>query len=745
MAKEVLFERGRKHIHVTSDKVKTWVKSPSFSATFFKELFLISKKPLLFLFIGLLLLLLLIPIITYIVFTHDIQNKDRILNRNAIGLTLEDKDGKEFFTFYQPKQITYTPLSDIPLTMQEAAIAAEDRDFYTNPGFSIRGILRAVRENLEAKDIVQGGSTITQELVKTALLNSERNFLRKYQELILAIELSRRYSKDDILELYLNSVYFGEGAFGIENASQAYFNIPAKQLNLAQSALLAGLLPAPSAYSPLSNNPMIAKRNQERILDTMSELDYITTTEATKAKDQPLSYSTKPKDPINVVAPHFALMVKNELVKKYGEETVIRSGFKVRTTLNLAWQTYAERVVRQNVQALRFNDVSNGAAVIISPQTGEVNALVGSIGWENTEFGTVNMATTPRQPGSSFKPIIYADAIQQQLVTAATLLDDKPLTFADGYKPQNYDKQFRGFVTVRQALANSLNIPAVGVMEKVGVKNGLDFAKQLGITTLSDSRDYGLSLVLGSGEVPLLEMTNAYAAFANGGKIHIPPTLILEIKDKYDKTIFTYTPQTKDAASDGSSFIISSILSDNAARAPTFGGLLTISRPAAVKTGTTENYIDSLTIGYTPNLAVGVWVGNNDHTPMDSIAGSTGAAPIWRSLMNQFLSTLPNEPFRKPPSVVQRLVCPFKGLPDTNKFATSSAYLEYFLFATAPKPCEEPTPTPIITPTKTPDATPTNTPAPTSQPTAVPTNTPIPTVVVPTDVLPTIIPTATGI
>lgn len=705
------------------------------------------KKMILFGTAGVALLLILIPIITYFVFVQDIQTKERILNRNAVGVTLEDRTGKPFFTFYQPKKITYTPLANIPISMQHAAIAAEDRDFYTNPGFSIRGILRAVRENFQSGGIVQGGSTITQELVKIALLNSERNFFRKYQELILALELSRRYSKNDILELYLNSVYFGEGAFGIENASQAYFGIPAKQLTLAQSALLAGLLPAPSAYSPLSNNPTIAKDHQERIINTTQKLGYITQKEAEAAKQQPLVYSPKPKELLNVVAPHFALMVKNELIKKYGEEIVIRSGFKVKTTLNLPWQIYAESVVKQDVQALTYNHVSNGAAVVISPQTGEVNALVGSIGWENTEFGTVNMAISPRQPGSSFKPIIYADAIQERLVTSATLLEDKPLTFADGYKPQNYDKQFRGFVTVRQALANSLNIPAIEVMEKVGVQNGIHFAQNMGITTLSDTGNYGLPLILGTAEVKLLDLTNAYATFANEGKIHTSPALILEIKDKYDKTIFTYKPETKVAVGDGSSFIISSILSDNAARAPTFGGLLTISRTAAVKTGTTNSYIDSLTVGYTPNLAIGVWVGNNDHKSMDSIAGSIGAAPIWRSLMNQFLLSLPNIPIKKPASVVTRSVCPFKGLPDTNKYATQSAYTEYFLFGNAPKPCEQPTPTPTITPTKTPDATPTNTPAPTNQPTtAAPTNTPTPTTILtPTDIAPTLLPTITGI
>lgn len=710
-------ERERHKIPREVFKANTY-KHPSLLMSVVKELIITFKKPLLFVFLGFLALLIFTPIITYLLFIQDIQNKERIMNRNQSGLTLLDRNEKPFFTFYQPKKITYTALSTIPLSMQQAVIAAEDRDFYTNPGFSLRGIFRAVRENLEARGIRQGGSTISQELVKNALLNSDRNFLRKYQELVLAIELNRRYSKEDILELYLNSVYFGEGAFGIENASQAYFGKSASQLTLAESALLTGLLPAPSAYSPLSNDPERAEKRQALVLDAMVETKAITKSEAEQAKAQQLVYSPKLKEPINTLAPHFALMVRDALIEEYGEERVIRSGFKVKTTLNRAWQEYAERTVKNQVSYLQYNKVSNGAAVAMDPKTGEILALVGSAEWEDEENGKINMAVRPRQPGSSFKPIIYAAALEKELITPATILEDKPVTFPGGYKPKNYDGRFRGPVTVRQSLANSLNIPSLEVMQKVGVSSGISFAQKLGISSLDHNKDYGLPLVLGAAEVPLLEMTSAYAVFAGYGDYY-EPEIFLEIKDKYGKTVYTATPQKDHVIKDDTAFLISSILSDNTARAETFGNALTVSRPAAVKTGTTEDYRDSLTIGYTPNLVVGVWVGNNDNTPMDQIAGSTGAAPIWRLLMNQFFISLPNEQFRRPLGVVEKMVCPFKGF--SSPQATGSAYAEYFILGTGPDRCEEPTPT--VSPTESPENTPTPTPAPTDQPT----NTPIPT------------------
>ncbi len=649
------------------------------------------------------------------------------MNRGKTGLTLQTRDGNPFFTFYQPKVIHYVPITEIPDSVQKAVIASEDKNFYTNPGFSLRGIARAFLANFFAHRIVEGGSTITQELAKNAFLNSKKSFLRKYQEVVLAAELNRRFSKQDILEMYLNSVYFGEGAFGIENASEAYFGKPAKNLTLSESALLVGILPAPSAYSPLSNDDTNAIRRQKIVLSEMVKDKYITTDERNNAAEKKLTYNPAKKDTGNTLAPHFAIYIKNQLIKKYGEERVIRDGFQVKTTLDADKQEYAQKIVKNQVLRLKYNDASNGAAVAIDPKNGEILVMVGSYDWTDEKFGKTNMTTSPRQPGSSFKPLIYSEALEEKLITPATILDDSAKTFDGNYKPLDYDKRFRGPVTVRRALSNSLNIPAVEVMEKVGVPKGLDRAKSMGITTLNrDPSNYGLSLVLGAGEVKLLELTNAYAVFANKGT-HNEPKSIIEIKDKYGKNvdnnggIFSFlnifnifNPGSQKVLSEEASYLISSILSDNKARSEEFGGLLTISRTAAVKTGTTSDFRDALTVGYTPSLVVGVWVGNNDNTPMDNVAGSLGAAPIWRSLMDNFLLNTPLETFQKPTFVVAQPVC-VSGLP---------TYTEYFIAGTQPSSCELPTPTLELTPTSNPSGSPTPTQSPTGTPTPTPTTAP---------------------
>jgi 1A family penicillin-binding protein len=681
------------------------------------------KKKLFYALIGLLLIVVLIPPLTVLYYFRDLSDKERLMNRNKTGLTLVDKDGNEFYSFDKPKEIVYVPLSEIPKSVQDAVIAAEDKEFYTNPGFSIRGMLRAFWVNLQAGEVVQGGSTITQELVKNVLLSSSRNYLRKYQEIFLAYEINRRYSKQEILEMYLNSVYFGEGAFGIENAAQAYFGTSAKNLTTPQSALLIGLLPAPSAYSPLSNDPQRAIKRQHTVLGEMVEEKFITSEEAELLKQEELVYATPVQQEQKTFAIHFAIYVKDLLVKKFGEERVIRDGFKVKTTLNSTWQQYAEQAVNNQVLALRRNNATNGAAIAIDPKTGAIPVMVGSYDWNDEEFGKANMAITPRQPGSAFKPIVYAEGLRQHTITAATLLDDKQKTFYGGYKPQNYDKRYRGPVTVRRSLANSLNIPSVEIMDLVGVDKGLSIAKKLGIKTLgSDASQYGLSLVLGTGEITLIELTNAYGAFANKG-IYLEANPILEIRNKYDKDVNYTVSKPKNVLNDGVAFIISSILSDNKARAEVFGSALTTSRPTAVKTGTTENYRDALTVGYTPSLVIGVWVGNNDNKPMDNIAGSLGAAPIWRTLMQTFLSGTPIEPFIKPGSVMELMVCPGKNPGEVG--AVASAYKEYFLPGTEPEECVRPTLPPTDKPTGTPRPTPTDRPTPTNRP--EPTDIPEPT------------------
>lgn len=675
------------------------------------------KKRIFYGLVGLLGLIMLTPLLVYIAFASDLSDKDRIMNRSKTGLTLLDREGQAFFSFYQSKDIEYVPLTEIPKSTQQALIASEDKNFYTNPGFSIRGMIRAFIVNTQSGEILQGGSTITQGLVKNQLLSSERSFLRKIQEIILANEINRRFSKDDVLEMYLNSAYFGEGAFGIENAAESYFGIRASDLTLAQSALLIGLLPAPSTLSPISNDPESAFSRQKIVLNEMVEDGYITGIQADQALSEKIIFSPVKED-LNVFAPHFALYVKNELIKKYGEENVIRQGMTVRTTINRDWQVYAESTVQNRVSALAGRNASNGSAVAIDPKTGEILIMVGSANWNNENFGKVNMAISPRQPGSSFKPIIYAAALERLIITPASILRDRPTTFPGNYKPKNYDNRTRGPVTVRRALANSLNIPAVEVMQKTGIGDGLEMARRLGINSLSQNlSDHGLSLVLGTGEVSLVEMTGAYAVFANKGAYN-KPTGIIEITDKYGKRIYKENPENRNALGEDVSFLISSILSDRNARAETFGSALNISRQAAVKTGTTEDYRDALTIGYTPNLAVGVWIGNNNNKPMDNIAGSLGAAPIWRDLAGYFLASLPNENFREPSNVIRRRVCPYIGT-DT-KSATSSAIMEYFISGTQPSfDCDRGKFTDELSPTAAQDIS--ETPSPTSEPTASPT------------------------
>lgn len=660
------------------------------------------------------------PFFLYFAYARDIQNKEQLVNKTNTGLVLLDRNGNKFFSFNRAKEISYVSLSSIPKPMQQAAIAAEDKNFYTNPGFSITGMLRAAFEDVFSHQLVQGGSTITQQLVKNTLLTSQKSFLRKFQEVLLAYAITKKYSKQDILEMYLNSAYFGEGAFGVENAAETYFGIHANELDLAQSALLIGLLPAPSSYSPLSNNPAIATAHQQEVLSEMKTQGYISSDDIFSAENEQLSFASIPvSQTTNTLAPHFALMVRDKLFKDYGESYVIRAGFQVKTTLDSTLQAYAQNVVARQVAALSFRNVSNGAAVILDPKTGEILAMVGSHNWDDPVNGKINMAITPRQPGSSFKPIVYGTAFEEHILTPATILHDDPTVFPGNYKPKDFDGRYRGSVTVRRALANSLNIPAVETMQDVGVPDALSMAKNMGITTLGDPSQYGLSLVLGAGEVTLLDLTDVYATFANAG-IQNSPQSILQITDNTGNVLYSESRNPKSVISDGASFLISSILSDAKTRAEEFGNALNISYPAAVKTGTTEDFRDSLTMGYTPDIAVGVWVGNNDNTPMDSIAGSLGAAPIWKQLMTYELRSLPNDTFTQPSSVIAQVVCPYSYVPAASSLG-SLRYTEYFISGTEPvNPCNS-TPT-IVYPSNPMPTFPTSMPLPT-----IPTNTPFPT------------------
>jgi 1A family penicillin-binding protein len=699
-----------------------------------KRIFWIDWRDILTAIIFLAIFLTFIPIFTYAYFAQDLNSKEAVMNRNDTGVTLLDRNGTPFFTFYQAKNKEFVPISQVPKITQEAVVAAEDKDFYQHPGFSFKSIARSLVKDLQEGKLAYGGSTLTQQLIKNSLLNSQKNFLRKYQEIILAYELERKFSKDEILEMYLNSVYFGQGSFGVEEASQTYFGKPAKNLDLAQSSLLAALLPAPSRLSPLSGDLEEAKVRQKIVLQKMVDQGYITQDQKQQAESEELKFNP-PKEPLNSEGIHFALMVKDELVQKYGEEQIARSGFRVKTTLDLKWQRVTETAVASQVKNLKGNNVSNGAAIVLDPKTGEIRALVGSKDWFYPGYGQVNVALQPRQPGSSFKPIYYSAAIEKGVITPSTILQDKPTNFGRGYSPRDYDGRFRGPVTVRRALANSLNVPSVQVLSMLGIPEAISMAQRLGLTTLDNQTQYGLPLALGAGEVKLVEMTGAYSIFANQG-LKNTPTTIAAIEDKQGTAIYKHQPENQPVLDPGIAFLISSILSDNNTRTEVFGPTLNISRPAAVKTGTTENYRDAWTIGYTPQLVVGAWVGNNDGAPMDNIAGSLGAAPIWRNLMETFLAGTPVENFTPPADVVQMKLC--KGsLPLGTKVATSSGVTEYFLQGTAPNnfcrvgPSTTPSPSPRLSPSLQPSLTPlptiSVTPSPTSSTTSRPTFLPSPT------------------
>jgi len=623
------------------------------------------------------------PLLTYAYYANAISDPDRLMNYSNTGVVLLDKGGEAFYSFGTADRGDRLPLDQISDNAEKALISAEDKNFYEHSGFSIVGIIGALYANLLSGDATgYGGSTLTQQLAKNTLLSSNQTFLRKYQELTIALAIEQTYSKDEILDLYLNSVYYGEGAFGIQAAAETYFGKSAADLTLAESTMLIGLLPAPSAYSPISGNPEYAKERQSTVLARMVDNKAITQAEADTAKTQVLAYAEQGEG-VNGTAPHFAEMVLDELYEEYGEEFVTRSGFRVTTTLDVNLQKSANDAVDRQIGFIQQNGGSNAAVVAIDPTTGAIRALVGSADYDNTDFGKVNMATTARQPGSSIKPLYYTEAMQRNLITPGTILKDEPTNFG-GYRPLNADRSYRGNVTVRSAISQSLNIPSVKVMEQLGVDNSVNALKRLGISTIDDSTDYGLSLSLGSAEAKLTDMTNAYAAFANAGGQY-DPTTITEIDDKYGKQIFKQNIESADQVmGEGASFLISDILNDENARAPIFGSSLnTNGYDVAVKTGTTDEARDAWTIGYAKQLAVGVWVGNNDNTPMNN-GGSSMAGPIWRSTILAGLKGQANQPFMAPSNVTRLAICRSDGQRAVGG-GTEGTYQEYFISSATPK------------------------------------------------------------
>jgi len=598
-----------------------------------------------------------IPLLV-LIFLQDLPNPKILgLMQSPQTSKIFDRNGKFLFQIYSSQNRTYIPLSGIPKSLQSATIAIEDKSFYKNPGFDAKAIARAALSNLSGQSL-QGGSTITQQLIKSALLTSQQSLQRKIKEIILAYWAEHIYSKDKILEMYFNQVPYGGTAWGAQAASQTYFGEDVKDLDLAQSAFLAGLPKAPSIYSPYGQRANLWKERQKNVLQKMQELGYITADQEEKALSEDLVFNP-PQNPIQ--AAHFVMYVKDLLIQKYGIEMVEKGGLRIKTTLDLNLQNKAQDIVTDEVQKNSALNISNGAALITNPKTGEILAMVGGKDYQDANGGNVNLTTSLRQPGSSIKVITYSAALSNGS-TAATILDDSPISYSVAnsptYSPVNYDGRFHGKVSLRIALANSLNIPAVKTLEKIGVAEMVALAKKMGITTWTKPGDYGLSLTLGAAEVKMTDMATAYGVLANEGKKSVLNP-ILEITDSQGNIVEKRENRNQSILDKGVTFILSNIISDNAARSMEFGpnSPLNISgHTVSVKTGTSDNKRDNWTIGYTPSYLVAAWVGNNDNSPMSQTlaSGITGAAPIWNRIMTMLLEKKADEKPTQPSNVIQK-------------------------------------------------------------------------------------------
>ncbi|MFA6099149.1 MAG: PBP1A family penicillin-binding protein [Patescibacteria group bacterium] len=591
--------------------------------------------------------------------SRDLPDPNKIIDRTVAESTkIYANDGKTIlYEIHGPEKRTIIQLENIPAYMKDATIAVEDKDFFKHGGFDIPAIGMALCHeafgNLGGLCPPRGGSTITQQFVKNAILTSEHSYTRKIKEIILSYQLEKKFSKDQILQLYLNEIPYGSTAYGVEAASQTFLGKSAKDLTLSESAFLAALPQLPTYYSPFGTHTDELSNRLHLILDLMVTQGYITRDQADEAKKDNILERLKPPSE-SLLAPHFVMYVRELLSEKYGETVLEQGGLKVTTTLNIDKQRIAEEVVTKYADKNATNyKASNAALVSLDTKTGQILAMVGSKDYNDESIdGNVNVVLRPRQPGSSFKPIVYLTAFQKGY-TADTILFDLVTRFktdTKDYTPKNYDLKEHGPVTMRQALAGSLNIPAVKTLYLAGIDTVIDTAEKLGYSTFSDRSRFGLSLVLGGGEVTLLDHTSAYATFAREG-IRNPVTAILKVEDKNGKILEEYKNHEERVIDEKPVRLLNNILSDNGARAYIFGAAnhLTLpDRPVAAKTGTTNDYHDAWTIGYTPSIATGVWVGNNNNSEMTRGAdGSVVAAPIWQEYMKRTVGG-PAEPFKQP-------------------------------------------------------------------------------------------------
>lgn len=623
----------------------------------------------------------------------DLPSPQELSSRNQkVSTKIYDRHGTLLYNIYKDQNRTPVSLEEIPVQVRLATIAIEDAEFYSHPGFSVKGIIRAIIKNYK-EDRLTGGSTITQQLVKNTLLTPEKTYIRKVKEIVLAMQVELAFSKDEILEMYLNQVSYGGTAYGIQEASRTYFGKDARYLSLAEAALLAGLPKSPTEYSPFGTNPELAIVRQKEVLNLMEVNDFITKEQMNAAENEKITLADQKTD---IKAPHFVMYVRQLLEEKYCKNLIDSGGLDITTTLDYSIQTLAEKVVTEELDKLKNLNVTNAAVVVLKPQTGEILAMVGSENYFDTESdGNVNVAIRPRQPGSSIKVVNYAYALSNGM-NAATIIKDSPVTFlVEGqppYTPKNYEGNYRGSLTLRSAFAESRNIPAVRVLASYGVDKMFDLGKKMGITTWQNPGNYGLSLTLGGGEVRLLDLAQVYATVANYGK-RPDTTSVLKITDLQgeifeefnctnQKELFVAHALASESALKSNSdnfncveeqvldprvaYLITDILKDNQARSPTFGTNSLMIIPGhpevAAKTGTSNNLRDNLTIGYNQDYLVAVWVGNNDNSPMDRIAsGVTGATPIWNKIMTALLAKEESREWSIPNGMVKISVCPYTG------------------------------------------------------------------------------------
>jgi len=638
-------------------------------------------------FVGLVLLVL-TGVAAFAWFAKDLPQPDKIVRRDGYATKILDRNGQLLYEVYADEKRIPATFDEMPLVLRQATIAIEDKDFYKHEGFDIKGYGRIVQNIIFRRRLI-GGSTLTQQIVKNVLLSQERTLTRKLKEFVLAIQIERLYSKDEILQIYLNEAPYGGTAWGVATAAETYFGKALKDLNLVESAVLAGLPQSPSYYSPYGTHPDAFKYRTGDVLRRMREDGYITKDQEKQAISD--LESIKFKDPgVGINAPHFVMYVKNVLEEKYGEKLVEEGGLQVTTSLDFELHQKIQNIVAEEIEKVAESaHITNGAVMVQDPQTGEILSMVGSKNYFAEDYdGKVNVTLSSRQPGSSIKPVTYATALMQGNFTPETMIMDVRTEFpgasaSEPYVPKNYNGKFNGPVSLRAALASSLNIPAVKLLAMVGVDDMMQLAYDMGIESFDPTDEnvgrVGLSVTLGGGELRLLDLSTAYSAFANEGH-KVEPVSILKVVNRDGKVMEEFRPQKgKQVLSSQVAYLVSHMLSDNAARSLTFGSnsLLNIGgRSVAVKTGTTDDQRDNWAIGWTPQVIVGVWVGNNDNSKMKSVAsGVSGASPIWRRSILEALNKKPAVEFPMPTNMEWTDLDKISGYPAHDSFESKSAII----------------------------------------------------------------------